>query len=36
MPHSNTPRYFPATTLPPALLRAVQQHCEGGRARAAP
>jgi len=30
MPHDDTPRYFPATTLPPALLRAVQQHCEGG------
>ena len=30
MPHDDTPRYFPATILPPALLHAVQQHCEGG------
>lgn len=24
------PRYFPATTIPPALLREVQAHCAGG------
>jgi len=24
------PRYFPAKTIPPALLREVQQHCQGG------
>lgn len=30
MPTSGKPRYFPATTIPPALLREVQQHCEGG------
>jgi len=30
MPHDDTSRYFPATILPPALLRAVQQYCEGG------
>jgi hypothetical protein len=30
MPTSEKPRYFPATTIPPALLREVQQHCEGG------
>jgi hypothetical protein len=26
----DTPRYFPATTIPPALLREVQDHCDGG------
>jgi len=30
MPSSEKPRYFPATTIPPALLRAVQRYCEGG------
>lgn len=24
------PRYFPATTIPPAVLREVQRHCQGG------
>jgi hypothetical protein len=24
------PRYFPATTIPPTLLREVQDHCDGG------
>jgi len=27
---SEKSRYFPATTIPPALLREVQRHCEGG------
>lgn len=30
MPTSEKSRYFPATTIPPALLREVQRHCEGG------
>jgi len=27
---TDKPRYFPATTIPPTLLREVQQHCQGG------
>ena len=30
MSATDKPRYFPATTIPPALLREVQQHCQGG------
>jgi len=29
-PTSEKSRYFPATTIPPALMREVQRHCEGG------